>query len=184
MFAAFQKSLERPKLFKSISDLIQYRRQLIRHGPEWETIPILWDQAARIYSEKIVSLMMEKDPDGPVYPTISFMTVMNAADDVMRKRLSADFKLTVIILDMSAILFVTASLTLRRCSLIYIVVTCLQHMDGQISLKMLMMHLHQLVLRTSIEGIEKTQSALRRARLKLFLDQIHSQVSTSASATV
>jgi hypothetical protein len=85
-------------MFKSISDLIQYRRQLIRHGPEWETIPILWDQAARIYSEKIVSLMMEKDPDGPVYPTISFMTVMNAADDVMRKRLSADFKLTVIIL--------------------------------------------------------------------------------------
>ena len=29
------------------------RRQLIRHGPQWETIPILWDQAAKIYSEKV-----------------------------------------------------------------------------------------------------------------------------------
>jgi hypothetical protein len=108
-------------------------------------------------------MMNEKDPGAPPYPAISFMTIMNAADDVMRKRLSADFKLTVSF--GAPLLEIVVGFT----------VFILQHVDGQLSIKSMMMHVHQLVLRTSIEAIEKTQSALKRARLKLFLDRIHAQ---------
>ena len=64
-------------------------------------------------------MMADRNPEDPLYPGISFMAVMNAADDVVRKKISADFKLTVRTAESTQILLKLLTFVIFHASFIF-----------------------------------------------------------------
>jgi hypothetical protein len=70
---------------------------MFRYPKVWESIQVLWEEAAKIYSDKIGTSHVSKD--GITVPSRGsrFATVLKAAEEVLRKHISTEFKLQVLI---------------------------------------------------------------------------------------
>lgn len=58
MFQFLQKAMERPTCLKTISDVIMYRKALLKHPDRWAAIQQLWLQGSRIYSERVRNALL------------------------------------------------------------------------------------------------------------------------------
>lgn len=120
MFFGLQKSMDRSKPLRSISDVLSYRRKFIkneryiRDEKIWESLQSLWEQASSVYSE----LYRTNNPsecedvgsgrstgrsgsmdngDVPLrgYPDIKFSRIVYTGLQLLRKSITADFQLMV-----------------------------------------------------------------------------------------
>lgn len=119
MFLGLQKSMDRSKPLRSISDVLAYRRKFIkneryiRNEKVWESLQALWEQASNVYSELYRtnnpgecegfesgrSVGGSEGGDGSVpvrgFPEIKFSRVLYTALQLLRKSITADFQLMV-----------------------------------------------------------------------------------------
>ncbi len=101
MFYWLQKALDRSTSLKTISDIIMYRRALVKHTDKWAAISNLWSQAAKIYSEKVITMklaqlqVMSMSTRDMAALSIRSETFFKACDDLMKKRLCASYQLEV-----------------------------------------------------------------------------------------
>lgn len=119
MFLGLQKSMDRSKPLRCISDLLAYRRKYIkneryiRNEKIWENIQILWEQASSVYSalyrnnnpseceafesSRSTGRSGSVDNSTPVrgYPDIKFSRVLYTGLQLLRKSITADFQLMV-----------------------------------------------------------------------------------------
>ena len=61
MFHHLQKALDRSKCIRTMSDLLQYYRTYSKHKSQWNALLLLWDQSAKLYSEKVKELIVGKN---------------------------------------------------------------------------------------------------------------------------
>jgi hypothetical protein len=54
MFQWLQLSLDRSKIMKNMTDILAYKRLSNRHPNQWKKIVLLWDQAAKLYCDKVI----------------------------------------------------------------------------------------------------------------------------------
>jgi len=146
LFKFLQKSMDRSatSFLNSISDILAYNRISKRHSRHWETIFVLWQQAAKIYSSKLIELAQSfVDEKSSKIDTdelhIDFETFIGACKLINRKKLTTIFKL--------------------------------QHMDGQASVNQLLRHAHQFLHRIATESVA-TASTAQKARMMMTLERI------------
>lgn len=146
LFKYLQKSMDRPatSILNSISDILAYYRISKRHSRHWETIFVLWQQAAKIYSTKLIdaaySLIDEMHSNVDISElNVDFETFISACKLINRKKLRTIFKL--------------------------------QHMDGQASVNQMLRHANQFLHRVATESVA-TASAAQKARMLMTLERI------------
>eukprot|EP01035_Chromulina_nebulosa_P017380 gene17380-22928_t len=128
---SFEKSasMDRTKFIRNMHDLLEYYRTYVKHNDAWNSLLSLWNQASRVYSEKISNLKVEMNPAifDPTSNQISFNHFLTVAEDFRRKPLGAYFKL--------------------------------QHIDGQISLNHILKFTTQFLHRKATEASTKSVGA-------------------------
>jgi hypothetical protein len=92
---------------KSVADLIAYVRANSRNVSMWKQLVNLWSQATQLYCEKVA--LAKSDPNNPrtsfssskngIYTipeySIRFERFLEAADNLLQKRIGANFTLNV-----------------------------------------------------------------------------------------
>jgi hypothetical protein len=139
----------RAKIIRTMTELLQYVRTHVKYKENWSSLINLWNQAAKIYSEKVTTIRYEQlnshlnpsehQPIDPGQTTISFNTFLTVAEDFRKKRLGAYFKL--------------------------------YYMEGQVSLNQILRFGHELFHRNATEESKKA-TGVRQARLLIILDRI------------
>ena len=145
MFQFLQFSLDRSKIMKNMTDILAYRRLSIRHPDIWKKIVKLWNEAAKLYCDKVIrssSQQVHNDKHSQLSPsemTITFQALINVADELSRKKLITNFNL--------------------------------RHLDGQASVNQLLKFGYKFLNRITKEAALKS-SGIKHARIMLMLDRI------------
>lgn len=137
MFFALQKAMERSHILKTMSDLLAYQKSFAHDPVGFSAVIHLWDQAATMYSAKVIDGIGENTLSqlSRLYPsdlTILFEPFMDACDKLQRKRIVANFEM--------------------------------YQVDGQLSLNDAFKYAHQFIHRISTEALEKA-NALQKSQL-------------------
>ena len=157
MFQWLQLSLDRPKIMKTMTDILAYRRLSKRHPDQWKKIVKLWDQAAKLYCDKVIRSTSQQGHNdkhnnnnhhhhhhhqlSPLEMTITFQSLINVADELSRKKLITNFNL--------------------------------RHLDGQASVNQLLKFGYKFLNRITKEAALKA-AGIKHARIMLMLDRIKS----------
>jgi len=147
MFQWLQLSLDRPKIMKTMTDILAYRRLSNRHPDQWKKIVKLWDQAAKLYCDKVIRATSQQGHNdkhhhhqlSPSEMTITFQSLINVADELSRKKLITNFNL--------------------------------RHLDGQASVNQLLKFGYKFLNRITKEAALKA-AGIKHARIMLMLDRI------------
>ena len=128
-----------------MTDLLAYYRTYSKHRDIWSCLLLLWNQATKIYSEKVTAIKFDVInqllPSGhdTSLTSISFNHFLTVAEDFRRKRIGLYFKL--------------------------------QNMNGQLSLNQLLRFTYQFIHRVATDSSVKA-TGVKQARLMVLLDKI------------
>lgn len=143
MFHWMQKSLDRPKLIRNMTDFLTYFKTYSKHELVWKEIVDVWNEACNLYSSKVTTIRHESSPSfnstNNQESQISFDIFLSVAEDFNRKRLGAFFQL--------------------------------QHIDGQLSINQVVKFTNDFIYRTTLESMNKSTGS-KKVRLKLALENI------------